>query len=75
MTGQDHITPSGAPHDGDSDKIEKLGPSTASPHADNTYAESIGDEKVQPRQDAFGDETGAEVKYKTMAWWQASMVM
>lgn len=75
MTGQDHITPSGAPHDGDSDKIEKLGPSTASPHADNTYAESIGDEKVQPPQDAFGDETGAEVKYKTMHWWQASMVM
>lgn len=72
MAGQDHITPSGAPHHGGSDKIEKLGPSTDSPHAD---AESIGDEKVQPPQDAFGDETNAEVKYKTMAWWQASMVM
>lgn len=75
MAGQDHITPSGAPYDGGSDKIEKLGPSTDSPHADNTCAESIGDEKVQPPQDAFGDETNAEVKYKTMAWWQASMVM
>lgn len=60
MTGQDHITPSGAPHHGGRDKIEKLGPSTEIPHAD---AESIGDEKAQPPQDAFGDETNAEVKY------------
>lgn len=75
MTGQDHITPSSAPHDGGSDKIQKLGPSTASPHADDNCAESIGDDKVQPPLDAFGDETNAEVKYKTMAWWQASVVM
>ncbi|KAJ5242055.1 uncharacterized protein N7469_000382 [Penicillium citrinum] len=26
-------------------------------------------------QDAFGDETNAEVKYKTMEWWQAGMFM
>ncbi|KAJ5545542.1 hypothetical protein N7535_006072 [Penicillium sp. DV-2018c] len=26
-------------------------------------------------QDAFGDETGAEVKYKTMKWWQTGMFM
>lgn len=67
MTGHDHITPNIPRDHGDSDKIE-----TASPHAD---AESIGDEKVQPPQDAFGDETGAEVKYKTMHWWQASLIM
>lgn len=75
MTGQDHITPSTAPHHGDSDKIETLGAYTAGQDADNTCAESIGDEKAQPPLDAFGDETNAEVKYKTMRWWQASMVM
>lgn len=75
MTGQIQVTPSTAPHHGGSDKIESLGPSTDKPHADNTCAESLGDEKVQPPQDAFGDETGAEVKYKTMHWWQASLVM
>ncbi|OQD75581.1 hypothetical protein PENDEC_c006G04756 [Penicillium decumbens] len=26
-------------------------------------------------QDAFGDETNAQVKYKTMEWWQAGMFM
>ncbi|KAH8755799.1 transmembrane amino acid transporter protein-domain-containing protein [Diaporthe sp. PMI_573] len=66
MSSRDH---------GSGDNIEELGPSTASPHADNACAESIGDEKVPPALDAFGDETGAEVKYKTMHWWQASMVM
>ncbi|KAK2596257.1 hypothetical protein N8I77_013153 [Diaporthe amygdali] len=75
MTRQDHIAPITAPHHGGGDKIEKLDSSTASPHADNTCDESVGDEKVQPALDAFGDETDAEVKYKTMHWWQASMVM
>lgn len=75
MTGQDHITPTTPPDHGGSDKIEKLDPSTASHHADNSCAESFGDEKVQPALDAFGDETGAEVKYKTMHWWQASLIM
>lgn len=33
-------------------------------------------EKEMPQyQDAFGDETNAEVKYKTMEWWQAGMFM
>lgn len=72
MAGQDHITPNNAPDHGDSDKIEELGPSNNSPNGDT---ESIGDEKVQPPLDAFGDETNAEVKYKTMHWWQASLVM
>ncbi|KAJ5112974.1 Amino acid transporter transmembrane [Penicillium angulare] len=26
-------------------------------------------------QDPFGDETNLEIKYKTMAWWQAGMIM
>ncbi|KAJ5611937.1 hypothetical protein N7528_009042 [Penicillium herquei] len=33
-------------------------------------------EDTQPRYvDAFGDETNAEVKYKTMEWWQTGMFM
>lgn len=27
------------------------------------------------KDDPFGDEEGAEVKYRTMKWWQASMIM
>jgi hypothetical protein len=31
---------------------------------------SLEEDAVAPRyQDAFGDETNAEVKYKTMEWW------
>lgn len=75
MAGQHSITSHNPSDYGGGDKIQELGPSTAGPNADNTCAESIGDEKVQPALDAFGDETGAEVKYKTMHWWQASMVM
>ncbi|GKZ27765.1 hypothetical protein AbraIFM66951_006257 [Aspergillus brasiliensis] len=26
-------------------------------------------------EDLFGDETGVEVKYKTLTWWQAGMIM
>ncbi|KAJ5595402.1 uncharacterized protein N7459_001610 [Penicillium hispanicum] len=38
---------------------------------------SLEDEKAEtPRYvDAFGDEANAEVKYKTMEWWQAGMFM
>ncbi|KAJ5123110.1 hypothetical protein N7448_009207 [Penicillium atrosanguineum] len=37
---------------------------------------SVEEDGVSPRyQDAFGDETNAEVKYKTMEWWQAGMFM
>ena len=27
------------------------------------------------KQDPFGDEEGSDIKYKTMTWWQAYMVM
>lgn len=27
------------------------------------------------KEDPFGDETNAEVKYRTMSWWQAGMIM
>lgn len=27
------------------------------------------------RQDAFGDESNAEVKYKVMKWWQCGLLM
>ncbi|KAJ6150932.1 hypothetical protein N7470_007526 [Penicillium chermesinum] len=41
------------------------------------YNDKFLDEKpVVPQfQDAFGDEANAEVKYKTMEWWQAGMFM
>ncbi|KAK4549204.1 hypothetical protein LTR36_007662 [Oleoguttula mirabilis] len=29
----------------------------------------------QDKADPFGDESDAEVKYRTMAWWQAAMIM
>ncbi|KAK6207247.1 hypothetical protein LQW54_007331 [Pestalotiopsis sp. IQ-011] len=31
--------------------------------------------RIEEPLDAFGDETNAEIQYKTMSWWQASMVM
>ncbi|KAJ5504979.1 Amino acid transporter transmembrane [Penicillium fimorum] len=34
----------------------------------------LGDQKPQ-YQDAFGNEEGADVKYKTMKWWQTGMFM
>ncbi|KAJ6092438.1 hypothetical protein N7467_004407 [Penicillium canescens] len=52
------------------------------PHHDPTDSESGWKEKnmeqdqVAPQyQDAFGNEEGAEVKYKTMKWWQTGMFM
>ncbi|KAJ6077037.1 hypothetical protein N7499_009018 [Penicillium canescens] len=52
------------------------------PHYDPTDSESGWKEKnmeqdqVAPQyQDAFGNEEGAEVKYKTMKWWQTGMFM
>ncbi|KAJ5757297.1 uncharacterized protein N7511_005991 [Penicillium nucicola] len=51
------------------------------PHYDPTDSESGWKEKsmenqVAPQyQDAFGNEDGAEVKYKTMKWWQTGMFM
>lgn len=29
--------------------------------------------RIEEPLDAFGDETNAEIQYKTMSWWQASM--
>lgn len=31
--------------------------------------------RIEEPLDAFGDETNAEIQYKTMKWWQASMGM
>lgn len=45
---------------------------TASGPRNSSDAES---QKIEPALDVFGDESGAEIQYKTMAWWQASMVM
>lgn len=47
------------------------------PHRDPADTESGYDEKklddLTPRYvDAFGDESNAEVKYKTMEWWLVS---
>ncbi|KAJ5865391.1 uncharacterized protein N7529_007307 [Penicillium soppii] len=51
------------------------------PQHDRTDSESGYNEKKMEQdmapqyQDAFGDEEGAEVKYKTMKWWQTGMFM
>lgn len=51
---------------------------------DSNEEKSLQDtEKQQPpsqtgykgKEDPFGDETNAEVKYRTMEWWQAGMIM
>ena len=40
-----------------------------------TYYERHRKESKYDRGDPFGDESDSEVKYRTMEWWQASMVM
>ncbi|KAJ5037125.1 mitochondrial glycerol-3-phosphate dehydrogenase [Penicillium rubens] len=37
--------------------------------------ESVLPKPELEEQDPFGDESQAGVKYKTMAWWQAGMIM
>ncbi|RDW84781.1 putative N amino acid transport system protein-3 [Coleophoma cylindrospora] len=37
--------------------------------------ESLPDMKEAEVMDAYGNEEGAEIKYKTMAWWQGALVM
>lgn len=46
------------------DAINKAQPT--SPEYDT---ENLEDLKQEPVFDAFGNEDGAEVKYKTLAWW------
>ena len=42
----------------------------------SAYDEEGGQRKKRDRHgDPFGDETNAEVKYRTMAWWQAAITM
>ena len=36
---------------------------------------SAGRKRSTVEDDPFGDESNADVKYKTMAWWQAGMIM
>ncbi|KAJ5203844.1 uncharacterized protein N7498_004723 [Penicillium cinerascens] len=36
---------------------------------------TLEEDGVRRYEDAFGDETNAEIKYKTMEWWQAGMFM
>ncbi|KAF9894026.1 hypothetical protein FE257_008998 [Aspergillus nanangensis] len=47
------------------------------PHGDRP--QDIEEEKIDPvppvRQDAFGDEEFAEVKYKVLKWWQGGLLM
>lgn len=35
--------------------------------------EEAASKRIEMPLDAFGDESNAEVQYKTMSWWQASM--
>jgi len=42
--------------------------------SESGYNEKKMEQDMAPQyQDAFGDEEGAEVKYKTMKWWQTGM--
>ncbi|KAK8183597.1 transmembrane amino acid transporter protein-domain-containing protein [Phyllosticta capitalensis] len=56
------------------DDITKEKDSSFTPETDSEAAPTF---KVEGdvSGDVFGDEESAEVKYKTMAWWQAGMVM
>lgn len=38
-------------------------------HADDSHGEVEKSDPTPPRQDAFGDEEHAEVKYKVLTWW------
>lgn len=44
-------------------------------HAENAGVddEETASKRVEIPMDAFGDESNAEIQYKTMVWWQASM--
>lgn len=67
-----------------SPQIVDLDPSTTHVERNEIYPQYGGqgmgiqdDEKIEPappvRQDAFGDEEFAEVKYKVLKWWYVSM--
>ncbi|KAJ6021187.1 hypothetical protein N7540_006691 [Penicillium herquei] len=43
--------------------------------SESGYDEKKVDDSTPQYVDAFGDETNAEVKYKTMEWWQTGMFM
>ncbi|CAG7967778.1 unnamed protein product [Penicillium salamii] len=48
------------------------------PAAQNTeslYGEIEKQEHTEQRQDAFGDEENAEIKYKVLKWWQGGLLM
>ncbi|KAF2122433.1 amino acid transporter [Lophiotrema nucula] len=57
-------------HDGTSRDIEK---DQSTPIA--AYRRKSRDAKWAHKEDPFGDEEGAEVKYRTMRWWQAAFIM
>ncbi|KAJ5923031.1 Amino acid transporter transmembrane [Penicillium verrucosum] len=44
-------------------------------HKSDSDKESVLPKPESQEQDPFGDESQAGVKYKTMAWWQAGMIM
>ncbi|OJJ08139.1 hypothetical protein ASPVEDRAFT_179311 [Aspergillus versicolor CBS 583.65] len=57
--------------------IDGVNPFPARVDSESGWKESPEDEKATaPRYvDAFGDESNAEIKYKTMEWWQTGMFM
>jgi hypothetical protein len=58
--------------------VEKGGPRPADASQDNQQGDLpwYKQRKLSSaKSDPFGDEEGSDVKYKTMAWWQAYMVM
>lgn len=72
----------------DEHKDSEYKPSEDSPREDGLHGRDPEKQDGQPAQDSqrndktsigkddpFGDETNAEVKYRTLAWWQAGIIM
>ncbi|KAK9779752.1 putative Amino acid transporter transmembrane domain-containing protein [Seiridium cardinale] len=72
VSNRDLETPDIAPTTGpDTDGPSEYKKNDGTPRDD----EETASKRIEVPLDAFGDESNAEIQYKTMKWWQASMVM
>ncbi|KAL3478878.1 transmembrane amino acid transporter protein-domain-containing protein [Aspergillus californicus] len=69
MSPHNSNTPQSANADIENNQVEKTHEETATP-PDEQKAESL-----PYRQDVFGNEEHAEIKYKTLSWWQCGLLM
>lgn len=53
-------------HDGMTPQLDRA-------DSESGYEKKMDHDLAPEYQDAFGNEEGAEVKYKTMKWWQTGM--